>query len=1002
MKIIKNIWFIIFVFISCLLILMMGCTGKSISNNPNIINLKTFKTISVGKWRDTKIQVSEGDAIILTPLYPKGFIYSVKCRIGDRSDDFDALDVDVGDIYTVKSPGTLHIGVETKSNSIQTGVFIFNNSNLDNIISDLTHLQTISKNSKVIKLTLGILFMIKCDDLKLTKDDTEALKYLDIAVDYFKSIDEKLYSTTIYRLYKMKADLYKKNEDFENFDKSIRYALDSLMKASEYYTRLHDRKYSFLKSLTQEERYLLLTKTAFFSKTAMPYDVRWGHSFANLSYTYFFLGKYYTELGDLRSSLKYHEKSIQEAKQDGNENLIAYAYGELGARHERFHFFKRAEEAVKIGLSYCSHTAEWTHFSLNERLQRIRYYKNKDFKSYEKHLKTLEAKLLGKAKIRPLVISLELAWIYMDQHEYQKAISRLERLYTSFKNISGPSELSTRSMHIIAGLALCKCYLAVDRFEEAMEFFRIIENDIINLGDPIKLKLRAMIIKSNMMQQTGKDFVTPLMEAIESLEKIRPTATSSSDYEYWENMLNIYNKAIDSLYQQGEFIHAIEVAKKARSRRFLDYFGNKKLGAKSDIGYYLSQQAKERLEALLILENDMIRAAEKSGIKVRNVYQEGSRYSKRLESCRSTFRNIARFDRQFGVMYNITPISFKSIQQKIPDNTTIIEYFLSDDTLYIWVIDQKSLSAKKIDISRNKIEDLIVAFRKSMVTDTFKRGIKTADKQAKDYTKEDRALFELLFASVAKYIKNDKISIVPYGILNYLPFQALHDGEQYLIERYAISYIPSLSILEFIKKTERKDNLAILAFGNPDLNNAAFDLPAAEKEVEMIKTLFPPTTVLKKEKATEARAKKMAAQYDIIHFASHGEYTPEDPLASCIRLSPDDKEDGNLEAREVFDMEIKADLVVTSACKTALGRINKGDEIIGLTRAFLYAGANSVFGSLWNISDEATSVLMKEFYSNMLQIGKVQALREAQIKMIQSSEFSQPFYWAAFNITGGF
>ena len=231
--------------------------------------------------------------------------------------------------------------------------------------------------------------------------------------------------------------------------------------------------------------------------------------------------------------------------------------------------------------------------------------------------------------------------------------------------------------------------------------------------------------------------------------------------------------------------------------------------------------------------------------------------------------------------------------------------------------------------------------------------------------------------------------------------EALYDGNQYLIEKYSINYIPSLSTLQFLKKSAKKDSLKILAFGNPDLNDKTLDLPAAEKEVEMIKGLFPATTIFKRKKATEDIAKELSKDYDIIHFASHGEYIPTAPLASCVRLSPGNGEDGRLEASEIFDMDIKAELVVTSACQTAIGQIGRGDEIVGLNRAFIYAGANSVLGSLWNISDEATAELMKQFYANIKNLDNAEALRQAQLKMINSKDFNNPYYWAAFNITGG-
>ena len=555
---------------------------------------------------------------------------------------------------------------------------------------------------------------------------------------------------------------------------------------------------------------------------------------------------------------------------------------------------------------------------------------------------------------------------------------------------------------LLRGRLRCSTQRA-SRFDDARQFLQKIEADIEGLGNPIRLKLEAMIIKSEIMDKTGRDSVVALKEAISSLEEIRPTAASSRDYEYWERMLTVYDKAVETIYKTGSFGKALEIAEKARSRRFLDYLGNKRLGAESALGFALTQQANVVLESLSLIGNDMLEAAKKSGIKVRSVYQKGNRYSKHLQRYRNILNEAGGVDRQLGVNYNITPISPKEIQQKLPDNLTIIEYYLSENALYTWVIDHESINAERREISGDKIRDLIICFRNSIYIEARKRGIRETNKGLiKGFTKPGHELYKVLFSQVEKHVKTNKIVVIPYGILHYLPFQALHDGSHYLIEKYAVSYTPSLSILELLMESGRKHGYKILAFGNPDLKDQTLDLPAAEKEVEMIKTVFPSATIFKREKANEARAKKLAKQYDIIHFASHGEYIPESPLLSSIRLSPGKGEDGRLEAHEVFDMDIDAELVVTSACQTAVGKINKGDEIVGLTRAFLYAGANSVFGSLWNISDEATAVFMKEFYSNIKNFGKAEALRRAQLKMIRSRKYSNAFYWAAFNMTGGF
>jgi len=530
----------------------------------------------------------------------------------------------------------------------------------------------------------------------------------------------------------------------------------------------------------------------------------------------------------------------------------------------------------------------------------------------------------------------------------------------------------------------------------------LLESKIQEEPELYLFRFRISLLKGQLSARKGENPLNAYLESISNLEQIRPKTRGLNDYEFWEKRLFLYELTIDLFSRQNDVEHALEMAEKARSRLFLDYLGNKRLGVKSTAGALQGQQAEAILDSLSAIEKDMVESARASGIKVRNVYQEGTRYTKQLENYRTTVKAIAKADKQFGVTQNILSVSVQAVQKSLAADTTILEYYLTDDTLYTWVMDRNDLKLVRQNISADELKDLIVAFRNNLFSDRVKRDLAITKKPIKEVVNFPEKLYGLLISPVRQYIKTNRICIVPYGVLNYLPFQALHDGRKYLIEQYTISYIPSLSVLEFLVKGEKKPSYKILAFGNPDLKDTTLDLPATEKEVEEIKGIFPSAEIFKREKATKVLAKKLAPQFDIIHFASHGEYVPENPLASCIRLAPEDGDDGRLEANEIFDMDIKADLIVTSACQTSIGQIRKGDEVVGLTRAFLYAGASSVLGSLWSISDEATAVLMKEFYENLRKLDKAEALRQAQVKMIRSKEYSNPYYWAAFNLTGSF
>ena len=241
------------------------------------------------------------------------------------------------------------------------------------------------------------------------------------------------------------------------------------------------------------------------------------------------------------------------------------------------------------------------------------------------------------------------------------------------------------------------------------------------------------------------------------------------------------------------------------------------------------------------------------------------------------------------------------------------------------------------------------------------------------------------------------LTIVPHGALHYLPFAALNDGEQYLIDRYDLRLLPSASVLRFLDK-EGSASQELLALGNPDLGDPKYDLPGAEEEIKAIDQDWKGTRILLRNLASEANFKKFAPSFRFLHLASHGEFNPDEPLQSRMLLAPGDGEDGNLTVDELYDLRLNADLVTLSACETGLGNVESGDDVIGLTRGFLYAGAKSIVASLWPVSDKATAFLMERFYANLKNMSKAGALRQALVAT--KKKFPHPSFWSAFNLIG--
>jgi CHAT domain-containing protein len=192
----------------------------------------------------------------------------------------------------------------------------------------------------------------------------------------------------------------------------------------------------------------------------------------------------------------------------------------------------------------------------------------------------------------------------------------------------------------------------------------------------------------------------------------------------------------------------------------------------------------------------------------------------------------------------------------------------------------------------------------------------------------------------------------------------------------------------------------VLAFGNPNLKNPAFRLVHAEDEVNSLKGLFPQVDVYTGDGATESVLKEHGGEYDILHFACHGELNLDEPMLTSLRLAPDQENDGYLHAGEVFDYDLSASLVVLSACNSALGELTSGNELMGLTRSFLYAGVPSIIASLWTVDDRSTAYLMQEFYRNLGTMDKAEALRQAKLGTMK--KYPSPFHWAAFCLQGDY
>ena len=347
---------------------------------------------------------------------------------------------------------------------------------------------------------------------------------------------------------------------------------------------------------------------------------------------------------------------------------------------------------------------------------------------------------------------------------------------------------------------------------------------------------------------------------------------------------------------------------------------------------------------------------------------------------------------QWGNFSLVDAITKEELSRLLGPGTALIEYQVTTDHLLIWWLKDGLISGKAVPMQAKDLLAKVREYRELM------QNFSSTDYLGKE-------LADLLLTPVLSQIGDIKhLAIVPHGSLHFLPFAALPLGpSEDVIDRFAVSYLTSATMARFTldpKPRHLSASTRILALANPTgETTAAQALPFASKEVEVMGRYFPARDQRQGAAATKAAVREWAPKLDVLHLATHAEFRPNDPAESRLFLASKSGEEGDLSVADIFALESRADLVTLSACDSGLGRLSSGDEIVGMERAFFYAGANTVVSSLWRISDVASAVLMKRFY-RYLAAGesRAEAMRHAQ-KVVRRY-FNHPAYWSSFRVVG--
>ncbi|HJY30783.1 MAG TPA: CHAT domain-containing tetratricopeptide repeat protein, partial [Pyrinomonadaceae bacterium] len=597
---------------------------------------------------------------------------------------------------------------------------------------------------------------------------------------------------------------------------------------------------------------------------------------------------------------------------------------------------------------------------------------------------------------------------------------------------------------------------ALASLNEALQISRNIgdhlnESDI--LGCLARLERdRGNLTEAKRLLETG----LPTMESVRVNLKSQQLRASffASVRKYYELYIDVLMRLDQQHPGDGFDSAALQASENARARSLLELLMEASAEIRQGADVSLVDREQKLRQAISVKAEQQMRL-----LSAKHTDQEAMSISQDLDTLATEYEETQAKIRQtsprYAALTQPVPLSLKQIQSQLLDeNTVLLEYSLGEDNSYVWAIGPNSLKTftlpkrTEVEEAARRVYDLVTVSDRKVPGETLEQQQKRLLQADADYPAAIANLSRMLLGPIGSELKNKRLLIVAEGVLQYVPFAALADPEEIatpLIVKHEIVTLPSASVLGVLRHETKERQPApksIAVFADPvfderDARLSGESQVAAHADADGAREVkrsaeesglsgFPRLRFSRDEanqimkfasrnnslaaldfSASRANATSADLQnYRIVHFATHGIINSRHAELSGVVLSLVDQngkpQNGFLRLYDIYNMNLKADLVVLSACQTALGRDIKGEGLIGLTRAFMYGGATRVVASLWQTDDRGTSVLMSKFYDGLLsrRLSPAAALRNAQVSMLQDKRWHNPRYWAAFTIQG--
>lgn len=754
---------------------------------------------------------------------------------------------------------------------------------------------------------------------------------------------------------------------------------------------------------------------------------------AGIAITSFNLGNVYLELGNERLALEQYKRSLELSRELGNQLGIGYNTDAFGRVYQ-------IQGDYDLALSYFEQSLKVKEKAANERevgntlinIALVYEEIGKAALAREYLEKALKLKETSGDKEGVALALLRYGSMLRELGDYPAALDRCRA------SVALGESLGLRSLLPEVLTEMAKTYYAQRDYAQTLQAGQRASGLARQIGATGELS-QALDITAQALIGLDKseEARSTLAEAIAAVEELRGQVVGSEEERvgFFAQRTAPYQHMVQLLVSQNKADEALAVAEQAKARILLDIMRSGRVRIdKAMTAQELDQQHKlvSRLTSLNVqLSVEKSKATEDAA---RVVQLNAALDQARLEY-RSFQNGLYAAHPELQVERgDAKPVSVARVAALLPDTkTALLEFEVTEDKTYLFVL------VKSADSSTPRLTTYTLPVAEKDLTlrvDHFREQLATRDA---GYGQSALSLYRLLLGPARSVLAGkNRIVIAPDGPLWGLPFQALQPSAgHHLLQDAAVSLAPSLTILlEMARHHEEGSNgdQRLLALGNPAfskqdaerltqqaslapnehaLRDLPVDLPNAAHEVAALSRLYGAanSAIYTGTAASEQTFKVQAEKYDVLHLATHGVFDDRNPMYSHLLLAgpgPAGDDDGLLEAWEVFNMNLKANLVVLSACETARGKSSGGEGLIGMSWAFFVAGTPSLVASQWKVDSASTTDLMLNFHRGLRyhsrttssSTSKARALQQAALTVMKNPQYRHPFYWAGFVLIG--